>query len=805
MLALSADTEELLPTIYSAFKPVEDYLALLAEAGASASGQLRLEPIDTLAFALFVRLSPVPPTLIDLAGSQTQGTSTVLCSCQRDARKIVAVHGITPDDKAPWSAILRNYLKERCPVTLARCDDKSIADAAKIDVPQLSNGDPSYVLLPATGEAGNDLLDAITHWLERQHHTAVFVLGLKAIGECQQLTPIMSAFGEPSPYRFLLLREQAAALHASQLGVIFRRTDRRVDSILHRIRRLLTGNFSFLNLVQAACDSAIKAVANDEAVLADHPDFGQFVGTRRRIAELETEAARQTQEIQGLANAVAERDQQLADSEQQLQEIQGLASAVAERDQQLADSEQQLAEALRQLSALEHEIAQREPEAARQTQEIQGLASAVAERDQQLADSEQQLAEALGQLSALEHQLAACNQELVLASRELASIHGSLSFGAAQRLQRIRVQLAPEGTARNWLYRKMLGAGRVWRAEGLRGVTKRIVARQPRIAAVPANADNRLPNGNVITGPAPVPTPLPADTTQEREREQACAEYGQLVAAFYANASRMGYEGFADLFWYHTIDLGKGLITPGSFDYRTCLDAFRFPADMSGMSVLDIGSATGFFAFEFERRGAKVVSVELPSYDLDKFPGETAEQTRQKHIELLRYHTNLSPAARERIAADASADEMYRLFIDGPFRFCHRVLNSEVARCYSGIYDLSLEILGKEQFDLIYIGDVLLHTINPLQALAAVAPLCRQTLIISQTMPEPHDAPPAMIYVGGDEAGKDAISWWLPNRLCFEQILRKMGFKHVEVVGMNNGFVRPSGHFYERTVMHARR
>ena len=39
--------------------------------------------------------------------------------------------------------------------------------------------------------------------------------------------------------------------------------------------------------------------------------------------------------------------------------------------------------------------------------------------------------------------------------------------------------------------------------------------------------------------------------------------------------------------------------------------------------MLDVGSATGFFAFEFERRGAEVVSVELDSlYALDRFPGQ---------------------------------------------------------------------------------------------------------------------------------------------------------------------------------------
>jgi len=40
---------------------------------------------------------------------------------------------------------------------------------------------------------------------------------------------------------------------------------------------------------------------------------------------------------------------------------------------------------------------------------------------------------------------------------------------------------------------------------------------------------------------------------------------------------------------------------------------FPFARGMRGMRVLDVGSATGLLAFEFEKRGASVVSVELPS------------------------------------------------------------------------------------------------------------------------------------------------------------------------------------------------
>jgi hypothetical protein len=72
-------------------------------------------------------------------------------------------------------------------------------------------------------------------------------------------------------------------------------------------------------------------------------------------------------------------------------------------------------------------------------------------------------------------------------------------------------------------------------------------------------------------------------------------------------------------------------------------------------------------------------------------------------------------------------------------------------------------------------------------------------------MDNPPDGQPAMRNVGGDQAGKDAISWWLPNRPCIEQMLRKLGFRTVEVVGTNDGYVRPSCHYYSRTILHARR
>src|SRR3954470_6944972 len=65
-------------------------------------------------------------------------------------------------------------------------------------------------------------------------------------------------------------------------------------------------------------------------------------------------------------------------------------------------------------------------------------------------------------------------------------------------------------------------------------------------------------------------------------------------------------------FWWHSIDLGNGVVTRGHKPPGTLaqeLATLDLPADLSGMSVLDIGGWDGYFAFEAERRGASRVAV----------------------------------------------------------------------------------------------------------------------------------------------------------------------------------------------------
>lgn len=279
--------------------------------------------------------------------------------------------------------------------------------------------------------------------------------------------------------------------------------------------------------------------------------------------------------------------------------------------------------------------------------------------------------------------------------------------------------------------------------------------------------------------------------------------YAAEVEYFSAQMRSLGVRDIDRYYWYHAVDLPGNIATPGMYDYRNSVDRFGFPANMRGMSVLDVGSATGFFAFEFERRGAEVVSVELPGLDqLDRFPGQDTGVLLRKIERMM-----MPPLANDvpSLPRAYSAEEMYYYLLEAPFQLCSRLLGSRVERRFSNVYELSPQKLGRAVFDLVFAGDILVHTLRPLDALTALAGMCAGTLVIAQNIPGSPGDPPAMLYEGGETAGDDRISWWLPNEKCFKQLLRKLGFAEVVAVGNHEGIHRPSGNIFSRRILHAKR
>ena len=48
--------------------------------------------------------------------------------------------------------------------------------------------------------------------------------------------------------------------------------------------------------------------------------------------------------------------------------------------------------------------------------------------------------------------------------------------------------------------------------------------------------------------------------------------------------------------WYHSYYFDNGFEVRGDYDIGADVDDYGFPADMRGMSVLDLGSGAGWFA-----------------------------------------------------------------------------------------------------------------------------------------------------------------------------------------------------------------
>jgi tRNA (mo5U34)-methyltransferase len=206
----------------------------------------------------------------------------------------------------------------------------------------------------------------------------------------------------------------------------------------------------------------------------------------------------------------------------------------------------------------------------------------------------------------------------------------------------------------------------------------------------------------------------------------------------------------ASLPWYHTIDLGHGVATPGLYDHRPYLHHYGLPSDLHGKTVLDIGAASGFFAFEFERRGAQVTATDLPEWsDHDFGPNYQPDQT----------------------------PESAGVYLHQPFDVAKQLLGSHVTKKYINIYDIRPETIG--EFDIVFCGSVLLHLTDPIKALWNIASVARERAIIATIISAdtPERATASMMgYISGD-------TWWAPTRACLELIAVCAGFVGIEWVG----------------------
>ena len=195
--------------------------------------------------------------------------------------------------------------------------------------------------------------------------------------------------------------------------------------------------------------------------------------------------------------------------------------------------------------------------------------------------------------------------------------------------------------------------------------------------------------------------------------------------------------------WYHSIDLGSGIVTRGVDESVGRLARLGLPATLSGLSVLDIGAWDGFFSFEAERRGAaRVVASDHYAWH------GTGWGTGQGKAGFL--------LARE-------------------------ALESKVEDIDVDVMDLSVDRVGG-QFDVVLFLGVLYHLPNPLLALERVASVTRTLLILETVVDMVGVRRPAAAFYPGQELNRDPTNWWGPNHAAVAGMLTNFGFEQVEAL-----------------------
>jgi SAM-dependent methyltransferase len=234
--------------------------------------------------------------------------------------------------------------------------------------------------------------------------------------------------------------------------------------------------------------------------------------------------------------------------------------------------------------------------------------------------------------------------------------------------------------------------------------------------------------------------------------------------------------------FYQTIDIPGIGECRGQWDHRKTVDAYLGHVNVRGKSVLDIGPANGFFAFEMEKRGAEVTALDLgEEAEWDAVPNPQAPWTPEEF--------------------KVSARHFVRK-VENAFWLAHNALGSNVRLLHGTVYDAPTVLKGK--VDIALISNVLQHLRDPFLALQRVSQVVGNTMIITEAAWNVEEA-----FLNGMDMRflprleiAACKSWWLvPPRLVAE-ILKLLGFGDVKWDYHDEWFNGSDGERNPRMVRH---
>jgi tRNA (mo5U34)-methyltransferase len=205
--------------------------------------------------------------------------------------------------------------------------------------------------------------------------------------------------------------------------------------------------------------------------------------------------------------------------------------------------------------------------------------------------------------------------------------------------------------------------------------------------------------------------------------------------------------------WYHSIDLGQGIVTPGGTEFEPVWDNIREArreVDYGGKTVLDLGSMEGMWAFEAERLGAETVVATDCYYEEDGPLGDPLERfllcRAALDSEVIPYY-NVSP---------------YRLW-ERLDLFLHERRPSRPA--------------AERRFDIVQHLGLLYHLRDPMLSLSQSRSVMNPGgLLLIDTAVVADDSASYMLFNGvtpdRHRIYQSATTWWAPTTKCLLEILQ---------------------------------
>jgi tRNA (mo5U34)-methyltransferase len=201
-------------------------------------------------------------------------------------------------------------------------------------------------------------------------------------------------------------------------------------------------------------------------------------------------------------------------------------------------------------------------------------------------------------------------------------------------------------------------------------------------------------------------------------------------------------------FWFHTFALNRaaGIYTPGvARDHRYRVSTL--PGHFGGMSVLDVGTFDGFYAFLAEHRGAdRVVAVDNEQY-------------------------------RRWVASRWGVE----LAGGEGFRAIHRLLGSGVEYRRMDAFELDR---SDERFDLVYCFGILHRVENPLGLLRVLrGRTASGGIVLVETYgvrPADRDEPAIRASAPGEVYARDEFVYWGFGTIALQRLARIAGFTCAE-------------------------